>query len=190
MSRIGKKAIPVPDKVKVSLKDGVFVAEGPLGKENVPVNALTEVKIDKNVVRVLRNGESREMRSVHGLSRALLANAINGVNAGFKKNLEIVGVGYRAEVKGKLLKLNLGFSHIVDFPIPESIKIAVKDQTNLEITGSNRELVGRCAAEIRKIRPPEPYKGKGVKYVGEHIIRKVGKAAAGATGSAGATGGK
>jgi len=179
MSRTGNKSISVPEKVKINFADNLFVAEGPLGKEQVNVNELAELKIEENLISVSRKNDTKQARCVHGLTRALVANAVIGVSEGFKKNLEINGVGYRAELKGKILKLNLGFSHIVDFPVPEGLKVAVKEQTKVEISGSNKELVGRMASEIRDIRPPEPYKGKGVKYADETIIRKVGKAAGG-----------
>lgn len=179
MSRTGKKSISIPDKVKVNLKGNVIATEGPLGKEEVTVHPMTDVIIEGKTIQVTRKNDSPEVRSLHGLMRALIDNAVNGVAVGFKRNLEINGVGYRAEVKGEILKLTLGFSHIVDFGIPKGIKIAVTDQTKLSISGSNKETVGRVAAEIRKFRPPEPYKGKGIKYSDETIIRKVGKAAGG-----------
>ena len=179
MSRIGNKPIDIPEKVKVNLTDGVLSAEGPLGKEQVTINPLTDLEIGEKTINVKRKNDSQEARSIHGLVRSLVFNAIEGVSSGFKKDLEINGVGYRAELKGKVLKLNLGFSHVVDFSIPEGIKIAVQNQTKLNVSGSNKELVGRVSADIRGFRPPEPYKGKGVKYADETIIRKVGKAAGG-----------
>lgn len=180
MSRTGKKPIVIPDKVKVNLKDGVLQAEGPLGKEEVKINPLAQVSVKDGKVVVARgDDESDQSRAVHGLVRALVANAVNGVSTGFSRDLEINGVGYRAEVKGPVLNLTLGFSHPVNYTIPKGIKIAVQNQTRLTVTGSNRDLVGRTAADIRGFRPPEPYKGKGIKYIDETIIRKVGKAAGG-----------
>ncbi|MCP5463662.1 MAG: 50S ribosomal protein L6 [Deltaproteobacteria bacterium] len=179
MSRTGKKPVVIPEKVKVQFNAGAFTAEGPLGKEIVAVNELALLNISEKEIKVDRVNDSKQARCVHGLVRSLVSNAVEGVASGFTKNLEINGVGYRAEVKGKILKLNLGFSHIVDFPIPEGIKITAKEPTKIEITGSNKELVGRVAAKIRGYRPPEPYKGKGVKYAEEVIVRKVGKAAGG-----------
>lgn len=180
MSRTGKKTIPIPDKVKVSVKDGVFLAEGPMGKEKVAIHPKVDVKIaEKNVEVVLRQSDALDDGKYHGMMRALIANAVVGVHTGFTRDLEINGVGYRAEVKGKVLNLSLGFSHPVEYKIPEGILIKVDKQTSVTVSGSNRELVGRTSAEIREYRPPEPYKGKGVKYKDETIIRKVGKAAGG-----------
>ncbi len=179
MSRTGKKPIVVPDKVKVKCENGVLVAEGPLGKEEVAINPLATVVFEGSSVVITRQDETPEARAVHGLVRALVANAVQGVSTGFKRDLEINGVGYRAEVKGEVLKLTLGYSHPIEFDIPKGIKIAVADQTKVAVTGSNRELVGRVASKIRGYKPPEPYKGKGIKYSDEVIIRKVGKAAGG-----------
>jgi large subunit ribosomal protein L6 len=179
MSRTGKKPILVPDKVKVSIKDGVFHAEGPLGKEAVAVHVKTKVGIDKNTINIERISEDADAGALHGMMRALVSNAVTGVNTGFTKELEINGVGYRAEVKGSVLNMTLGYSHPVNYDIPKGIKIAVDKQTRIAVTGSNRDLVGRVSAEIRGFRPPEPYKGKGIKYVDETIVRKVGKSAGG-----------
>lgn len=182
MSRTGKKPIPLPDKVKVSVANGVLTAVGPLGQETVKVHPLTTTEITDKLVVVKRHNETTESRAIHGLMRALISNAIQGVSTGFSRGLEISGVGYRAEVKGQILNLNLGFSHVVEYPIPHGVKITVQDQNKLNVSGSNRELVGRVASQIRKHKKPEPYKGKGIKYAGEVIIRKVGKAAAAAGG--------
>lgn len=184
MSRVGKKIIPVPGKVKVKVENGVFYAEGPLGKERVALHPQTQVTVKDNQISVAVLAD--ESRRFQGLVRALIANSVNGVTKGFSKDLDINGVGYRAEVKGKVLNLTLGFSHSVEYKIPDGVKITVDKQTHLVIGGSNRELVGRVSAEIRKFKPPEPYKGKGIKYTSEVIVRKVGKAAgAGATATAG-----
>lgn len=186
MSRVGKKIIPVPDKVKVKVENAVFYAEGPLGKEKVVLHPQTQATVKDNQITVSVLGGTDESRRFQGLLRALIANAVNGVAKGFSKDLDINGVGYRAEVKGKVLNLTLGFSHPVEYQIPDGIKITVDKQTHLVVGGSNRELVGRVSAEIRKLKPPEPYKGKGIKYTSEVIVRKVGKAAgAGATAAGG-----
>ncbi len=182
MSRTGKKPITLPDKVKASVASGKFTAVGPLGQESVLIHPLTVVEINDKIVLVKRNAETAAGRATHGLIRALINNAVQGVSTGFSRGLEISGVGYRAEVKGQTLNLNLGFSHVVEYPIPHGIKITVQDQNKLTVSGSNRELVGRVASQIRKHKKPEPYKGKGIKYAGEVIIRKVGKAAAAAGG--------
>ena len=180
MSRTGKKPILIPEKVKVSVKDGVFLAEGPMGKESVALHAKVDVALaDKQVVVSLKQAADLESSKYHGMIRAMVANAIAGVHTGFTKDLEINGVGYRADVKGKVLNLALGFSHPIEYSIPEGITIKVEKLTSVSVSGSNRELVGRTSAQIREFRPPEPYKGKGVKYKDEHIIRKVGKAAGG-----------
>jgi len=179
MSRIGKKIIPVPDKVKVSMKDDVFLAEGPLGKEQVKIHPMAKLALDAKVVKVERSSDDADARRIQGLVRSLVANAVSGVSTGFKKELDINGVGYRAELKGNSLNLTLGFSHPVNYDIPTGIKVAVDKQTHLVVTGSNKDLVGRVSADIRRFRPPEPYKGKGIKYSDETIIRKVGKAAGG-----------
>ena len=179
MSRTGKKPIQIPDKVKVTLSGKTIIAEGPLGKESVPVNEKSVVEVTDKQIVINRVDDSKESRSVHGLMRALVSNAVEGVSKGFKKDLEITGVGYRAEVKGQDLNLTLGFSHPIVYNIPKNITIKVDKQTKLEIVGPNKHLVGQVSAEIRSFRPPEPYKGKGVKYANETIIRKVGKAAGG-----------
>lgn len=179
MSRTGNAIIKIPEKVKVNLTGKDFLVEGPLGKERVTLHAWTDAEIKDGHIHVKRSKETKDARSIHGMIRAILANAVNGVSTGFKKELQINGVGYRAQVAGKKLKLTLGYSHEVNYDIPEGIKIAVQDQTAITVTGHDKELVGRTAAEIRKYRMPEPYKGKGIKYNDEVIIRKVGKAAGG-----------
>ena len=189
MSRLGKKSLAIPDKVKVEFKNGAVEITGPLGKITRPI--LFEnisIKVDKGTVTVEIKGNERQDNMMHGLIRGLIKNDLDGVTKGFKKDLEIQGLGYKAAVEGKNLKLNLGYSHPIDFPIPEGIKITVERNTFLSVSGFNKEVVGETAARIRSMRKPEPYKGTGVRYVGEHIIRKAGKAAAGAAG-AGAGGG-
>lgn len=175
MSRIGKLPIAVPDGVEVTINGQVVTAKGPLGTETVELRP--EVKAEKvdNTVVVTRINDDRKSRSLHGLSRTLVANAINGVKNGFTKKLEIVGVGYRAAMQGNTLNLALGYSHPVNIEAPEGIKIAVEANTKITISGANKQAVGDIAAEIRSKRPPEVYKGKGIKYEGEYIRRKAGK---------------
>lgn len=185
MSHIGRLPIEIPEKVKVTLSNGSLQVEGPLGKEQVCLHPCVEVVLKEKTIVIVKKEHTKEANIVHGMVRALVANAVQGTAKAFEKQLEIVGVGYRAEVKGNALKLNLGFSHVVDYPIPEGIKISVKDQTNLTVRGSNKELVGRVSSQIRSYRPPEPYKGKGVKYADEVIVKKAGKAAATAGGGGG-----
>lgn len=183
MSRTGRKPIPIPEKVKIRLEGDRVYVEGPLGKLNQKVIPAIQVEITPKEILIKRSSDEPNIRGFHGLFRALIANMVKGVSQGFKKELDIHGVGYRAEVKGQALNLNLGFSNPVIFPLPEGIKVKVDKQTHLEITGFDKALVGQVAADIRKIRPPEPYKAKGVRYSDEIIRRKAGKAAA--TGGAG-----
>jgi large subunit ribosomal protein L6 len=176
MSRIGNKAITIPDKVKVNIdNDGGVAVEGPKGKLNWKLPPAISAKVDNNRVMLARSAESRSVKALHGLSRALVHNMVQGVSEGFRKNLEIEGVGFKAAVQGSNLNLSLGFSHPVLFPIPNGIKITVADQTKLTIEGIDKKLVGQVAADIRGFYPPEPYKGKGVRYAGEQIRRKEGK---------------
>ncbi len=177
MSRVGKMPIKVPEKVKVNLQGALFRAEGPLGKMEVTVDPIVEVKISDGKVVVVRREETSQARCRHGLMRNLIRNAVEGVSQGYKRELDINGVGFRAEVKGSNLMLTLGYSHPVEFAIPPGIKIAVDKQTHLTVSGCAKDLVGETAARIRKLRLPEPYKGKGVKYTEEVIRRKVGKSA-------------
>jgi large subunit ribosomal protein L6 len=176
MSRIGNKIIIVPSGVKVQIQDGVVDVQGPKGKLaiNLP-KGITFVQKDSTLVA---KRDSEERRALHGLARALVANAVTGVTQGFKKDLDIVGVGYRAEVKGKNVVLALGYSHPIEFPIPEGIQIAVEKQTHLTVTGANKGQVGQVAANLRALRPPDPYKQKGVRITGERLKKKAGKAGA------------
>lgn len=183
MSRIGKKMIEIPEKVTVKVADGEITVQGPLGMLKRHVPAGVEVVMEAKSATVKRTDETTRSAELHGMFRTLVANMVEGVTHGFKKELDIVGVGYRAEVKGKELHLTMGFSHPVVVPFPEGITMKVDQQTHLTVSGSNRELVGETAAKLRKIRLPEPYKGKGVRYTNEVVRRKVGKAAAGATGA-------
>jgi len=176
MSRIGKKPIELPAKVKVSFSpEGSISAEGPKGKLEWALPREIKGHVDGNTVLLERGNEDRKSRALHGLSRALVNNMITGVSAGFVKDLEIHGVGFKAAVQGKVLNLALGFSHPIVFDIPEGIKITVAENTKIKIEGIDRQLVGQVAADIRGYYPPEPYKGKGVRYSGEKINRKEGK---------------
>jgi large subunit ribosomal protein L6 len=181
MSRIGKMPVPVPEKVEVRLDGNTFVAKGPKGEQIVPFESeYVALEIKDNQVIVTRKNDSKSARARHGLYRNLARNAIEGVSQGFSKTLEIKGVGYRAMLKGTELELNLGFSHPINYKLPEGITIQFeeKSQTNFTVSGINKQLVGQVSAEIRSFRPPEPYKGKGIKYSDEHIARKAGKSVA------------
>ena len=176
MSRIGNKPVDIPDKVKVNIdNDGGVSVEGPTGKLSWKLPRHIKGSVKDNHVSLGRSGESRSAKALHGLSRALVHNMVVGVSEGFTKNLEIEGVGFKAAVQGKNLNLSLGFSHAIPFPIPQGITITVADQTKITIQGADKKLVGQVAADIRRFYPPEPYKGKGVRYAGEQIRRKVGK---------------
>lgn len=176
MSRIGKKRITVPDKVKVQIaSDGGVAVEGPKGKLSWLLPSQVTARVEGAEVALDRTGEGRRERALHGLSRALLANMITGVSAGFRKDLEIQGVGFKANVQGSHLNLSLGYSHPILFPIPEGIKVTVTDNTKVSVEGIDRQLVGQVAADIRAYYPPEPYKGKGIRYAGEQVRRKEGK---------------
>lgn len=176
MSRIGNKIITLPAKVKVSVSESGSVAvEGPKGKLSWTLPAPIRAKVEGTELALTRTGESRQEKALHGLSRALLANMVTGVNEGFKRELEIQGVGFKAAVQGTNLNLSLGKSHPILFPIPAEIKITVADNTKITIEGIDNHVVGQCAADIRAFYPPEPYKGKGVRFVGEQIRRKEGK---------------
>lgn len=191
MSRTGKRPVVIPEKVKVSISGGQLFAEGPLGKEKVALNPGAKVEVKDGKILVTRPGDTPADRCVQGTVRSLVANVVHGVSKGYSRDLEINGVGYRAEVKGPVLSMTLGFSHPVEYTIPAGIKVAVEKQTKLTISGSSKYMVGQVSAYIRGFKPPEPYKGKGIKYSDERIIRKVGKAAgAGAGGAAAGAGGK
>jgi large subunit ribosomal protein L6 len=180
MSRIGNQPIPLPQGVKIQLGAAVEV-QGPKGKLVVPVPAGIRFEQKDGVLIALRDSE--EHRALHGLARALVANAVRGVTEGFKKELDIVGVGYRAELKGKTVVFALGYSHPIEFPVPEGIQVAVEKQTHLTVSGADRARVGQVAADIRSLRPPDPYKQKGIRLVGERLKKKAGKAGAAKTAS-------
>ena len=176
MSRIGKQPISVPSGVKVRVAEGSVVAEGPKGKVTQAIVPGTGVEANADQLLVTRKNDERETRARHGLMRALLANAVAGVSQGFTKTLDVVGVGYRAEVKGRALHLALGYSHPVVFALPQGVDVAVEKNTRITVTGADRQQVGQVASEIRNLRPPDPYKGKGVRYSDERLRLKVGKA--------------
>ncbi len=175
MSRIGKQPIAVPPKVKVEVKGQKVLVEGPKGKLTFDLPKRTSLKVENGNVLVSRDGDDAQAKALHGLSRALVNNMVKGVSEGFVKKLEIQGVGFKAAVQGSVVNLSLGFSHPVNYPIPAQIKVTVEENTKLTIEGPDRQVVGRVASEIRSFYPPEPYKGKGVRYAGEHVVRKEGK---------------
>ena len=175
MSRVGSKEITIPDTVQVNMQDGVFMAEGPMGKLESPLNEDIEINIEENIIKMKPKSENKSLLPFWGLQRNIVNNIIVGVSEGFSKKLEMNGVGYRATLKGKVLELLLGFSHPINYDIPEDISVTVDKQNNIEIKGPNKQLVGQTAAEIRSFRGPEPYKGKGIKYADEYINRKEGK---------------
>lgn len=179
MSRIGRKPIPVPAAVKVHIEPAAVEVQGPKGKLTIRVPRGIHFEQKDGTLVALR--ESDELRALHGLARALVANAVRGVTEGFKKDLDIVGVGYRAEVKGKNVVFALGYSHPIEFPIPEGIQITVEKQTHVSVAGADRGRVGQAAADIRALRPPDPYKQKGIRLVGERLKKKAGKAGAAKT---------
>ncbi len=176
MSRIGKKIIDLPASVKINVSnEGAVKVEGPKGKLEWNLPKQISAKIENSSITMERSSDARNVRALHGLSRALVANMVTGVSAGFVKDLEIHGVGFRAAVQGSAVNLSLGFSHPVLFPIPEGIKVTVTDNTKIRIEGIDKKVVGQVASDIRAYYPPEPYKGKGVRYAGEKIVRKEGK---------------
>ena len=175
MSRIGKQPIAIPQKVKVEVKGQQVAVEGPKGKLNWELPRRTSLKVDNGKVVVSRQGDDAQAKALHGLSRALVNNMVRGVSEGFVKKLEIQGVGFKAAVQGKNVNLSLGYSHPIAYPIPDQIKVTVEENTKLTIEGPDRQVVGQVAAEIRSFYPPEPYKGKGVRYIDERVVRKEGK---------------
>lgn len=175
MSRIGKQPITIPAKVKVEVKGQNVQVEGPKGKLSWELPGRTSLKIEGTTINVTRQGEDKQSRALHGLSRALINNMVKGVSDGFLKKLEINGVGFKAAVTGKTITMSLGYSHPVIYSIPEQIKVVVEENTKISIEGPDKQLVGKVASELRSYYPPEPYKGKGVKYSDEKIVRKEGK---------------
>ena len=178
MSRIGKKPIPIPGRVKVELAGGSLSVEGPKGTLALRLHPSMLVKEENKQLYCLRPSNTKLHRSLHGLTRTLVANMLEGVTKGFEKKLEMIGVGYRASVQGSSLTLMIGYSHPIVFPIPEGIKVGVENQNLLTISGADKQQVGQVAAKIRGLRLPEPYKGKGIKYATERIRRKAGKTGA------------
>jgi large subunit ribosomal protein L6 len=176
MSRIGNKLIPVPSTVKIQIKDSSLEVQGPKGKMAVALPR--GIRFEQKDGTLIAKRDTDEQRALHGLARALVANAVTGVTEGFKRDLDIVGVGYRAEVKGKNVVLALGYSHPIEFPIPEGIQISVEKQTHMTVTGANKGQVGQVAANLRALRPPDPYKQKGIRITGERLKKKAGKAGA------------
>ena len=176
MSRIGKKAIPLPDRVNVNVSAaGAVTVEGPRGKLNWNLPPQISLVVEGRQASLQRSAESRSVRALHGLSRSLVNNMVTGVSQGFQKTLEIHGVGFRAQVQGNNVNLSLGFSHPIVFPIPEGVKVTIQENTKVLIEGIDKQKVGQVAADIRSYYPPEPYKGKGIRYTGEQILRKEGK---------------
>jgi large subunit ribosomal protein L6 len=175
MSRIGKLPIPLPQKVEVTIEDRVVKVKGPKGELEQTLPDYVTIEQEDNQLQVNRIGDSRKARERHGLARTLVANMVHGVSQGFEQRLQIQGVGYRAQVQGRNLTLSVGFSHPVEITPPDGIQINVEKNTEIIISGINKELVGNLTAKIRAIRPPEPYKGKGIRYLGEQVRQKAGK---------------
>jgi large subunit ribosomal protein L6 len=179
MSRIGKRPITVPSGVEVTVRDSHVTVKGPRGQLEQSFHPEMRIILDDGTLRVERPDDERMHRSLHGLTRTLIANMVDGVTAGFEKRLEIVGVGYRAAIKGQALELTVGYSHPVTFPAPNGIEFEVPAPNRVVVRGIDKQQVGEVAAEIRKVRKPEPYKGKGIRYEGEYVRKKAGKAAKG-----------
>ena len=175
MSRIGNKVITIPAGVEVNLDDNFATVKGPKGELKQQFDKDMTFNVEGNEITVVRPSDSKRHRTVHGTTRAILANMIEGVSAGFKKELELIGVGYRAQMQGKKLVLSVGYSHPVEFEEIDGITLGVEGNTKVSIEGINKEVVGQYAAKVRAVRPPEPYKGKGIRYVGEYVRRKEGK---------------
>jgi large subunit ribosomal protein L6 len=178
MSRVGKKLLPLPKGVKVTVgSEGTMLVEGPKGKQTVPLPAGITARQENGVLDFQRDGEDKA--ALHGLTRALTANAVQGVSTGFTRELDIVGIGYRCDMKGRIATFTLGYSHPIEFYLPEGIDMKIDKQTHLVLTGADRQLLGETAAKMRALRPPDPYKNKGVRYTGEMLRKKVGKTGAG-----------
>ena len=175
MSRVGKKPIPVPGKTKISYKDRVITVQGEKGKLTRTIHPAIDLKIENDTITVTMEDETRKNRALQGLTRSLVANMVIGVDKGFERVLQINGIGYRASLSGNTIVFNLGFSHPVNFELPDGIDAKVDKKNNVTLSGINKELLGQTAASIRSLRPPEPYKGKGIKYAEEYIQRKAGK---------------
>jgi large subunit ribosomal protein L6 len=175
MSRVGKKPIAIPEKTQVSLKADTITVKGPKGTLSRQIHPAVKLDIGDNEILAVIDSQDRKTRALQGLVRSLVANMVTGVSAGFERVLEISGIGYRAEAKGRSVLLNLGYSHPIDFPLPEGITAEVDKNNAIKLMGIDKELLGQTAASLRQLRPPEPYKGKGIKYADEYIQRKAGK---------------
>ena len=175
MSRVGKKPITIPEKTKITYKDRIVTVQGEKGLLTRSINTMIDLKIEDGIINVIMMKDDRIGRSLQGLTRSLVANMITGVNKGFERSLEINGIGYRAELNGRTIVLNLGYSNPVNFELPEGISAAIDRNNIIKLSGIDKEKLGLAAAAIRQLRPPEPYKGKGIKYAGERIRRKAGK---------------
>ncbi len=178
MSRVGKAPIQIPSGVTINMAGNLVTAKGPKGELSVKLHPGIKISLEDTTIKVERANNSKLQRSLHGLSRTLIANIVEGVNKGYEKRLEIVGVGYRAETRGKSLLLSLGYSHQIAFRPPEDIKVSSEGNTVIVVRGIDKALVGQIAAKIRSLKPPEPYKGKGIRYAGEVVRKKAGKTAA------------
>jgi large subunit ribosomal protein L6 len=178
LSRIGKLPVPIPEKVEVTLNDYQLTCKGPQGVLSRLLNTQMDIKIENNEIIVNRPSDSKEHRSLHGLTRSLIANMVEGVAVGFTRKLEIIGVGYKAELTGKNLVLSLGYSHPIVMSFPETVQVSVPAPNEIIVQGADKELIGMIAAKIRSFRKPEPYKGKGIRYSGEYVRRKAGKTGA------------
>jgi len=178
MSRIGKQILELPKDVKVKLEGDLCLVEGKGGKLELNIPAGIKVEVKDNILTVARGDDSKQLKSLHGTIRVLIGNMVKGVTEGFKKELEIIGVGYKAQIKGEKLVLNIGFSHLVEMDIPKGLKVSTPAATRIEVSGIDKQKVGEFAAKTRKIYPPEPYKGKGIRYLKEEVRRKLGKALA------------
>ena len=175
MSRIGKQPVLIPPKVKVAVNGQKVFIEGPKGKLDFELPRRTSVRMDGGRLLVSRDGDDAAAKALHGLSRAILNNMVKGVTDGYVKKLEIQGVGFKAAVQGNAVTMNLGFSHPINYPLPAQIKVTVEENTKITIEGPDKQMVGKVASELRSFYPPEPYKGKGIRYAGEHVARKEGK---------------
>jgi len=177
VSRIGKMPINIPDKVKVEIKDGILSAKGPLGELKASIPGGIQYSLENGVLSFSRNSDMKKIRALHGLTRALCYNVITGVNDGFTKVLQLEGVGYKTEMKGDSLQINIGFSHLILMIPPKGIKFETPTANTIKVFGADKQVVGQVSAKIRAIRPPEPYKGKGIRYQGEYVRKKAGKTA-------------
>ena len=175
MSRIGKQVIPIPEKTKISYKDRLITVQGEKGTLSRTINPAVELKIDEKTIKVVVVGKQKDYSAIQGLTRSLVFNMVTGVDKGFQRVLQINGIGYRADLQGKNIVFNIGYSNPVNFPVPEGISVSIDKNNVITLSGIDKEKLGATAASIRRLRPPEPYKGKGIKYAEEYIQRKAGK---------------